>query len=147
MHTDVGPGGHASGARSVGKIFDRLASPRGALLAGASLILALTLGAPGQALAACGTTMPTGAHAPSSGGAGVHSGATTPHVSGPSGGSSCPTTVSAKPTPLAGVHEPGEAPRHVSLAGVHTWAHNTSNTNNGGHLQPHPASNLTLPKP
>ena len=25
MHTDVGPGGHASGARSVGKIFDRLA--------------------------------------------------------------------------------------------------------------------------
>jgi len=147
MQIDVGPGGSASGARSVGRIFNRLANSRGALLAGASLILALTLGAPGQALAACGTTIPTGAHAPSSGGGGVHSGATTPHVSGPSGGSSCPTTVSAKPTPLAGVHEPGDAPRHVSLASVHTWAHNTSNTSNSGHLQPHPASNVILPKP
>ncbi len=145
MHIDVG--GSASGARSVGRIY-RLANSRGALLAGASLIAAFALGTPGQALAACGTTIPTGAHAPSTGDAGVHSGATTPHVSAPSGGgSSCPTTVSAKPTPLAGVHEPGEAPRHVSLAGVHTWAHNTSNTNNSGHL-PHPpaSNNAALPK-
>lgn len=146
MHIDVGPGGAASGARSVGRIFNRLATSRAALLAGAPLLAAFALGTPGQALAACGTTIPTGAHAPSSGGGGVHSGATTPHVSGPSGGSSCPTTVSAKPTPLAGVHEPGEAPRHASLAGVHTWAHNTSNTNSG-HLQPHPTSNVTQPKP
>ena len=144
MHIDVG--GSASGARSVGRIY-RLANSRGALLAGASLLAALALGAPSQALAACGTTMRTGAHAPSSGSAGVHSGATTPHVSGPSGGSSCPTSVSAKPTPLAGVHEPGEAPGHVSLAGVHTLAHSTSNTNANGHLQPHPASNVALPKP
>jgi len=144
MHIDVG--GSASGARSVGRIC-RLANSRGAFLAGVSLLAALALVAPGQALAACGTTIPTGAHAPSSGSAGVHSGATTPHVSGSSGGSSCPTTVSAKPTPLAGVHEPGEAPRHASLAGVHTWAHNTSNTNNSGHMQPHPTPNVTLPKP
>jgi hypothetical protein len=144
MHIDVG--GSASGARSVGRIY-RLASSRGALLVGASLLAALALGAPSQALAACGTTMPTGAHAPSAGGGGVHSGATTPHVSGPSGGSSCPTAVSAKPTPLAGVHEPGEAPGHVSLAGVHTLAHSTSNTNNSGHLQRHPTPGVTLPKP
>jgi len=146
MHIKVGPGGTATGARSVGRIC-RLANSRGAFLAGVSLLAALALVAPGQALAACGTTIPTGAHAPSSGSAGVHSGATTPHVSGSSGGSSCPTTVSAKPTPLAGVHEPGEAPRHASLAGVHTWAHNTSNTNNSGHMQPHPTPNVTLPKP
>jgi len=146
MHIKVGPGGTATGARSVGRIC-RLANSRGAFLAGASLLAALALVAPGQALAACGTTIPTGAHAPSSGSAGVHSGATTPHVSGSSGGSSCPTTVSAKPTPLAGVHEPGEAPRHASLAGVHTWAHNTSNTNNSGHMQPHPTPNVTLAKP
>jgi hypothetical protein len=114
---------------------------------GASLLATLALGAPAQALAACGTTMPAGAHAPSTGGGGMHSGASTPHASGPPGGSSCPTTVSAKPTPLAGVHEPGEAPRHVSLAGVHPLTHNTSNTNNSGHLQPHPAPNVTLPKP
>ncbi len=143
MHIDVG--GNASGARSVGRIY-RLANSRGALLAGASLLAAFALGASDQALAACNTTIPTGAHAPSSGGGGVHSGATTPHVSGPSGGSSCPTSVSAKPTPLAGVHEPGEVPGHVSLAGVHTLAHNTSNTNSG-HLQPHPAPNVALPKP
>jgi len=146
MHIKVGPGGTATGARSVGRIC-RLANSRGAFLAGVSLLAALALVAPGQALAACGTTIPTGAHAPSSGSAGVHSGATTPHVSGSSGSSSCPTTVSAKPTPLAGVHEPGEAPRHASLAGVHTWAHNTSNTNNSGHMQPHPTPNVTLPKP
>jgi hypothetical protein len=145
MHID-GPRGTASGARSVGRIFDRLANSRGALLAGASLLAALALGAPGQAIAACGTTIPTGAHAPTSGGGGVHSGATTPHVSGPSGGSSCPTTVSAKPTPLAGVHSPDEAPRHASLAGVHTSAHNASNTNSG-HLQPPHASSVTQPKP
>ena len=137
----------SSGARSVGTIC-RLANSRGALLAGASLLAAFALGA-GQALAACGTTIPTtGAHAPSTGSAGVHSGATTPRASGPSAGSSCPTTVSAKPTPLAGVHEPGEAPRHVSLAGVHTLTRRTSNTNASGHLQPHPASsNLPAPKP
>ena len=146
MHID-GRGGTASGAHSVDTIY-RLANSRGALLAGASLLAAFAIGASSQALAACGTTTPTtGAHAPSTGSAGVHSGATTPHVSAPSGGSSCPTTVSAKPTPLAGVHEPGEAPRHVSLAGVHTSAHSTTNTNNSGHLQPRPASNLTLPKP
>ena len=147
MHIDVG--GSASGALSVGRIFDRLANSRGALLAGASLLAAFALGAPGRALAACGTTIPTtGAHAPSTGAAGVHTGATTPHVSAPSGGTSCPTTVSAKPTPLAGVHEPGEAPGHVSLAGVHTLTHSTSNTNASGHLQPHPASsNLAAPKP
>jgi hypothetical protein len=145
MHID-GRGGTASGARSVGTIY-RLANSPGALLAGASLLAAFALGAPGQVLAACGTTIPTGAHAPSSGSAGVHSGATTPHVSGSSGGGSCPTSVSAKPTPLAGVHEPGEAPGHVSLAGVHTLTHSTSNTNASGHLQPHPAtSNLTPPK-
>ena len=145
MHIDVGPGGTATGARSVGRIC-RLANSRGALLAGASLLAAFALAAPSEALAACGTTIPTGAHAPSTGSAGVHSGATTPHVSGPSGGSSCSTSVSAKPTPLAGVHEPGEAPGHVSLAGVHTWTHSTSNTNNG-HLHPRPASNVALPKP
>ncbi len=145
MHIDVGVS--ASGALSVGRIFNRLANSRGALLVGASLLAAFALGAPGQALAACGTTIPTtGAHAPTTGSAGVHSGATTPHVSGPSGGSSCPTTVSAKPTPLAGVHEPGEAPGHVSLAGVHTWAHNTSNTNASGHLLPRPTSSGTAPK-
>jgi hypothetical protein len=116
------------------------------LLAGASVLAAFALGAPGQALAACGTTMPTGAHAPSAGGGGVHSGATTPHVSGPSGGSSCPTIVSAKPTPLAGVHEPGEAPRHVSLVGVHPPTHNTSSTNKA-HSQVRPASNVGPPKP
>jgi hypothetical protein len=139
-------GGTTSGPRSIGRT-SRLANSRGALLASASLIVALALGAPGQALAACGTRIPTtGAHAPSSGGGGVHTGATAPHVSGSSGGSFCPTTVSAKPSPLAGVHEPGEAPRHVSLAGVHASRHSTSNTDNG-HLQPHPASNVTLPKP
>jgi hypothetical protein len=134
MHIDFRLGGSRCGAR-------------GALLAGASLLAAFALGAPGHALAACGTTIPTtGAHAPSTGSAGVHSGATTPHVSGPSSGRSCPTTVSAKPTPLAGVHEPTEAPRHASLAGVHTLAHNTSNPSNAGHLQTHPASNGTLRK-
>jgi hypothetical protein len=146
MHIDVGPGETASGARSVGRIY-RLTNSHGALLAGASLLAAFALGAPGQAFAACGTTIPTtGAHAPSTGGGGVHTGASTPHVSGPSGGSSCPTTVSAKPTPLAGVHEPGEAPGHVSLAGVHPLAHNASNTNSG-HLPSRPASNTALPKP
>jgi hypothetical protein len=146
MHID-GRGGTASGAHSVDTIY-RLANSRGALLAGASLIAAFVVGGPGQALAACGTTIPTtGAHAPSAGGGGVHSGATTPHVSGPSGGSSCPTTVSAKPTPLAGVHEPGEAPGHVSLAGVHPPTHNTSSRNNNGHSQVRPASNVGLPKP
>jgi hypothetical protein len=111
--------------------FDRLATPRGALLAGASLIFALTLGAPNLALAACGgTSVPTGAHAPSGGG-GTHVGATTPHVS--SGGSSCSAKASANPTPLAGVHEPGEAPKHVSLTGVHTLTHNTINTNSQVH--------------
>ena len=141
MHID-GPGETASGARSVGR---RLARSRGALLM-ASLVAAFALCAPGQALADCGTTIPTtGVHAPSTGG-GVHTGATTPHVSGPSGGSSCPASVGAKPTPLAGVHEPGEAPGHVSLAGVHTWTHSTTNTNNG-HLPPPPASNVALPKP
>jgi hypothetical protein len=149
MHIYVVPGEACSSARSVcGFVsFGRFASSHGALLAGATLILALAFGAPGQALAACGTTMPTGAHAPSSGAGGTHSGATAPHVSGPSGGSSCPTKVSAKPTPLAGVHEPGEAPRRASLAGVHTWAHNTSNTSNGGHLPHPPAPNVALPKP
>jgi hypothetical protein len=108
--------------------FDRLAISRGALLAGGSLILALTLGAPAQALAACGgTTVPTGAHAPSTGNAGTHTGATTPHVSS-SSGTSCSTTASANPTPLAGVHEPGEAPKHASLGGVHTRTHNTVNS-------------------
>ena len=108
--------------------FDPLALSRGALLAGASLILAFTLGAPSQALAACGgTTVPTGAHAPSTGAGGTHAGATAPHVSS-SSGTSCSATASANPTPLAGVHEPGEAPRHVSLAGVHTWTHSTVNS-------------------
>jgi hypothetical protein len=91
--------------------------------------------------------MPTSAHVPSTGGGGVHSGATAPHVSGPSGGSSCPTAVSPKPTPLAGVHEPGEAPGHVSLAGVHLLAHNTSNTNASGHLQPPKTGSPYQPKP
>jgi hypothetical protein len=145
MHIDVGPGETASGARSVGRIYRR-ANSRSAFLAGASLLAAFVLSAPGQAFAACGTTIPTGAHAPSTGAAGVHTGASTPHVSGPSGGSSCPTAVSAKPTPLAGVHEPGEATGHVSLARVHPLAHNTSNTNSG-HLPSRPASNTALPKP
>ena len=146
MHADVGPGETASGARSVGSIY-RLANSRSAFLAGASLLAAFALGAPGQAFAACGTTIPTGAHAPSTGGGGVHTGATTPHVSGPSSGSSCPTTVSAKPTPLAGVHEPGEAPGHVRLAGVHTLPHNASNTNNSGHLHPPKTGSPYQPKP
>jgi hypothetical protein len=145
MHIDR-RGGTASGARSVRRIC-RLANSRVALVAGASLIAAFAFGAPGLALAACGTGIPTtGAHAPSAGSGGVHSGTTAPHVSAPSGGSSCPTTVIAKPTPLAGVHEPGEAPRHMSLAGVHTLHHSTSNTNNG-HLPRRPAANGTLPKP
>jgi hypothetical protein len=118
MHIDV-RGGFAA--------FGRLAISRGALLAGGSLILALTLGAPSQALAACGgTTVPTGAHAPSTGG-GTHVGATTPHGSS-SSGTSCSATASANPTPLAGVHEPGEAPKHVSLTGVHTLTHGTINS-------------------
>jgi hypothetical protein len=108
--------------------FDPLALSRGALLAGASLILAFTLGAPSQALAACGgTTVPTGAHAPSTGAGGTHAGATAPHVSS-SSGTSCSATASANPTPLAGVHEPGEAPKHASLGGVHTWTHSTVNS-------------------
>jgi hypothetical protein len=113
--------------------FDRLAISRGALLAGGSLILALTLGAPSQALAACGgTTAPTGTHAPSGNG-GTHTGATTPH--GSSSGTSCSSTATTNPTPLAGVHEPGEAPKHASLSGVHTWTHSTTNT--GEHSQVH----------
>ncbi len=105
--------------------FDRLAISRGALLAGASLILVLTLGAPSQALAACGgTAVPTGAHAASTGAGGTHAGATAPHVSS-SSGTSCSATASANPTPLAGVHEPGEAPKHASQGGVHTWTHST----------------------
>jgi hypothetical protein len=108
--------------------FDPLALSRGALLAGASLILAFTLGAPSQALAACGgTTVPTGAHAPSTGAGGTHAGATAPHVSS-SSGTSCSATASANSTPLAGVHEPGEAPKHASLGGVHTWTHSTVNS-------------------
>jgi hypothetical protein len=119
MHIDVRRGFAA---------FERPAISRGALLAGGSLILALTLGAPSQALAACGgTTVPTGAHAPSAGTGGSHSGATTPHGSS-SSGTSCSATASANPTPIAGVHEPGEASRHVSLAGVHTWSHGTVNS-------------------
>jgi hypothetical protein len=119
MHIDVRRGFAA---------FDRVAMSRGALLAGGSLILALTLGAPSQALAACGgTTVPTGAHAPSAGTGGSHSGATTPHGSS-SSGTSCSATASANPTPLAGVHEPGEAPKHASLGGVHTWTHSTINS-------------------
>jgi hypothetical protein len=143
MHIDVGP----EGVRSVGGFitFDRLARSRGALLAGASLVLTLTLGTPGQAVAACGgTSVPTGAHAPSAGGGGLHSGPTTPHGSSSSGGTSCPTTASANPAPLAGVHAPGEAPRHVSLGGVHTW---TRSTINSGHSQVHSTINRTLPKP
>src|SRR5271166_633274 len=58
MHSDVGPGGSASGARSVGRIFNRLANSRGALVAGASLLAAFALSSPSQALAACGTTIP-----------------------------------------------------------------------------------------
>jgi hypothetical protein len=146
MHIDLGPGETACGPRSVGGIVSGVANSRGALLMGASLLAAFALSAPDQALATCGTTIPTGAHAPSASGGSVHAGATTPHVSGPSGGSSCPTAVSAKPTPLAGVHEPGEAPRHASLARVHTLAHGTSNTTASGHLQPRPASNGTAPK-
>jgi hypothetical protein len=118
--------------------FDRLAISRGALLAGGSLILALTLGAPSQALAACGgTTVPTGAHAPSTGNGGTHTGATTPHASS-SSGTSCSATASANPTPLAGVHEPGEASKHASLSGVHTWTHSTVNSQ---HSQVHRTTN------
>jgi hypothetical protein len=132
MHIDV-KGGFAA--------FDRLAISRGALLAGGSLILALTLGAPSQALAACGgTAVPTGAHAPSSGAGGTHVGATTPHVSS-SSGSSCSATATANPTPLAGVHEPGEAPRHASLGGVHTWSHGTLNSQ---HSQVHATTNTKI---
>jgi len=146
MHMDVGSRGVRCGARSVGGFaaFDRPALSRGALLAGASLILALTLGAPSQALAACGgTTVPTGAHAPSSGAGGTHTGATAPHVSG-SSGSSCWTTASANPTPLAGVHGPSEAARHVSLAGVHTWTHSTVNSQ---HSQVHSTTSGSQIKP
>jgi hypothetical protein len=125
MHIDVRDGFAA---------FDRLALSRGALLAGGSLILALTLGAPSQALAACGgATVTTGAHAASTGTGGTHAGATTPHGSS-SSGSSCSATASANPTPLAGVHEPGEAPKHASLGGVHTLTHSTINSQ---HSQAH----------
>jgi hypothetical protein len=142
MHIDVSPPAHDFGARSVG--FGGPQRSRYGLLAGASLILALALGAPGQARAACGTTMPTGAHAPSSSAGGVHSGATAPHGSSSSGGTSCPTTASDSPTPLAGVHEPGEAPGHVRLAVVHP---STLNTSNSGHSLVRPAANGTVLKP
>jgi hypothetical protein len=146
MHIDVSPRALHFGVRSVGRFvtIGGLASSRRALLAGASLILALALGAPDQAIAACGTTMPTGAHAPSSGAGGVHAGATTPHVSSSSGGTSCSTTTSGNPTPLAGVHEPGEAPRHVRLAVVHPP---TLNTSISSHSPVRPTTNRTLPKP
>ena len=150
MHIYVDPGEARSRARSVGGFvtFGRFASSHGALLAGASLIFALTLGAAGQALAACGgTTVPTGAHAPSSGSGGVHAGATAPHASGSSGGgTSCSTTAIANPARLAGVHLPGEAPRHVSLAGVHPSTA-THGTTNNVHSQIHPTTNRTVPKP
>jgi hypothetical protein len=123
---------------------DRLAISRGALLAGGPLILALMLGAPSPALAACGgTTVSTGAHAPSSGGGGVHTGATAPHGSS-SSGTSCSAAASANPTRLAGVHEPGEAPRHVSSTGVHAWTHSATNSQ---HAQVRPAASASQIKP
>ena len=119
MHIDVGIAA-----------FDRLAISRGALLGGASLVLALTLGVPSYALAGCATAS-TGTHAPSTA-TGTHTGATTSHGSG-SSGISCSVTKSATTTSLAGVHEPGEAPKHASLGGVHTWTHSTINNNSQVH--------------
>jgi hypothetical protein len=146
MHIDVSSRAVHFGARSVGGLvtFGGLASSRCAFLAGASVILALALGAPAQAIAACGTTMPTGAHGPSSGAGSAHAGATTPHVSSSSGGASCSTTASGNPTPFAGVHEPGEAPKHVRLAVVHP---STLSMSNSSHSPVHPTTNRTLPKP
>ncbi len=95
------------------------------LLASASLIAVLTLGAPGQALAACGGTHLSagggggGVHNPSSGG-GVHTGVSAPHASGGSGG--CPNVVMGN-----GIHAPTPSIGHVDLAGVHPLTHNSGN--------------------
>jgi hypothetical protein len=108
------------------------------LLAGASLIVVLTLGAPGQALAACGATHLStgggegGVHT-ASGAGGVHTGLSAPHAS--SGSSGCPNVVSGN-----GIHAPTATSSigHVDLAGVHT---STRNSGSGTHT--HFASALT----
>jgi hypothetical protein len=130
MSHDFGRGGAASAARiggGSGAIFNTIAGSRTSLLACASLIAVLTLAAHGQALAACGTITTGGAaHAASSGGGSVHSGASAPHVSTGSGGGGCPSGSGGKGTITGG---------KIALAGVHTGNATTRNTGSGTHTR------------
>jgi hypothetical protein len=130
MSFDFG-GGATSAARIGGRsgaIFNTIARSRTSLLACASLIAVLTLGAQGQALAACGTiTTGGGAHAAPSGGGSVHSGASAPHVStGSGGGGGCASGNGGTGTKVGTV-----TGGKIALAGVHTGNGTTRNTGNG----------------
>jgi hypothetical protein len=122
MAFDIGRG-EAASIRAAGRsvtVFDAIVRSRMPLLA-AALIAALTLGAPSQALAACGTLATGGGggtHAPSTSGGSVHSGATAPH--GSTGTGSCPsgTTGNGVKTATLGAG---------TLAGVHPATGNTGN--------------------
>jgi hypothetical protein len=134
MSHDFGRGGAASAARiggGSGAIFNTIARSRTSLLACASLIAVLTLAAQGQALAACGTITTGGAaHAASSGGGSVHSGASAPHVSTGSGGGGCPSGSGGAGTKTGTV-----TGGTIALAGVHTGNATTRNTGKGTHTR------------
>jgi hypothetical protein len=152
MSHDFGRGRAASAARIGGRssaIFNTITRSRTSLLACASLIAVLTLAAEGQALAACGTiTTGGGAHAASSSGGSVYSGASTPHVSTGSGGggSSCATGAAGK-----GIQTGTITGGKIDLEGVHTWTHNTGNattrnTGSGTHTRVANAATGTHPR-
>jgi hypothetical protein len=147
MQIDLDCGRTATGAQNVARfvaIFGHMANSRGVLLAGASLIAALALGAPGPAFAACpGTTTGSSSAKPPSTATGVKTG-TTSSGSGSSGVSSCGVSTNTKTVTtglsggsLAGVHGVTN-----SLAGVNrstktttkTANNVTHNTSGGAHL-------------
>ncbi len=85
---------HISRGRAASTSHKRFAAPGGALLV--SVIMMTTLGGTNPAAATCGVTSAThstGVHAASSGTGGIHTGASTPHVS--SAGESCPTSTAS----------------------------------------------------
>ena len=87
MQANLERGKAASGARGAGRFV--------AILAGVPLVATLALSAPDRALAACGTTQSTGAHAAASSGGSVHAATARPATSGGGGSGGCASGSSA----------------------------------------------------
>ena len=139
MHVNVERGKAALSVRS--------AVSFSGILAGASFIAILSLCAPQQALAACGSTGASGIHTGSGGGEGVHTATArpaTPHPSGGGGGSlGCANGASASalhplhnlPVSAQGkLIETGARPVPHTTAST-TTSTKTKTTNNSAHLR------------